>query len=298
LILITAGLIANLGATSALAQQNFVPGFAGLKVGTQPPPGIYAAIAGWGYSASTVVDRNGDSHSINNGGLDANVLGVSLSMVTKWKLLGGNYGFAALASWVNSRVEIPSIGVSNGGKWGLTSTYLQPISLGWSTPRADYLAGYAIYLPTGAWTFRGSNNFGLGMYTQEFSGGSTFYLDAKKSTHLALELVYDINSRKQGTTYTQSDPLTLQGGLGHNYGDAKKLSSGWFGVAGFGQWTVNPTSYGTSLGTINGPYPRSYGLGPEFVTIQGALTLRYEWEFGSRSALQGPLWAVFFAAPI
>ena len=74
-----------------------------------------------------------------------------------------------------------------------------------------------------------------------------------------------------------------QGGFGLDYGNPAKLFSGWFGVTAFGQWTMQATTYATRLGTLNGSHPRVYGIGPEFVTLQGALTLRYLWEFGARA---------------
>jgi len=295
-------LLACSTAPAAAAQQNFLPGFSGLKDGSQAPVGMYVAALGWGFNTSTVVDKNGTSHSLTNGGATSTLVGASFLAVTKLTLLGGNYGFAVMAPWISNRLDIPRIDVSSNGGWGYTSTYVQPINLGWHAKRADYMVGYAVYLPTGAWSFAGNNNFGLGMWTQEISAGSTLYLNEKKSLAFALQAVYDINSAKKDTTYQTGNPLTLQGGLSLDYGDPKKLLSGWLGVAGFAQWIVKATSYGVSVGpidkTIDGPYGQKYGLGPELVTMQGALTVRYIWEFGAKSAFQGNLWFVAFGLPI
>jgi hypothetical protein len=286
------------GATSASAQQNIIPGTVGLKDGTQAPPGIYAGVFGYGYNSGTVFTRNGTGLPIAGGGSNYNFIGAVVSVVTKLKLFDANYGFTAIIPWATIRTEIPRLNVSSGGGWGLTSTYLQPINLGWHTPRADFVAGYAVYFPTGGYTFQGNNNFGLGMWTQEISGGTTVYLNKDQSVHLALELFYDINGLKKDTTYRQSDPFTVQGGFGVNYGNFAKKFSGWYGVAFYGQWTINPTTYSLPLGTINGPYPQNYGVGPEFVTLQGALTARYLWQLGTRSGFQGGIWYLLFAMPI
>ena len=205
---------------------------------------------------------------------------------------------SVLVPMVRTRQDFPRLGINSNSGWGLTSIYIQPINLGWHEKRADFLVGYAVYLPTGAWTFGGDGNYGLGMYTQELSAGTTLYLNEKKSLHFAIQAVYDINGRKKDTTYRQSNPLTAQGGLGLNYGDPKKTFSGWLGVTAFGQWTMRPTTYSIDLGTLNGPYPQLYGTGPEFVTMKGALTLRYLWEFGAKSSFQGPIWALQFAMPL
>ena len=293
-----AGLLILAAASAAAAQQNFLPGFAGLKDASQAPPGIYAALVGWGSTSNTVVDNSGNSHTLSNGSLDIYLGGVAVSIVTKWKLLGANYGASILVPGLNTRTEIPALNVNKNGGFGLTSTYIQPINLGWHTPRADFILGYAVYLPTGSWSFNGCCNYGLGMFTQEISAGTTFYFTKSQSVHLAAELVYDINSYKKDTSYRQSFPLTLQGGLGMNYGNPAKLFSGWFGAAGFAQWTMVPTKYILPLGTINGRYPQLAGLGPEFVTLQGALTLRYLWEFSAKSSLLSQIWYIQFAMPI
>ena len=298
---VLAGVIALGTGSAASAQQNFLPGFAGLKDGTQAPPGLYAGAVGWGYSASTVFTASGQSVPLSTTSNEY-LVGALISVVTKLQLLGANYGFTVLVPWASARLEIPRINVNSGGGWGLTSIYLQPVNFGWHTTHADFLLGYALYFPSGGYTFGGNTNFGLGMYTQEISGGTTLYLNAHKSVHLALELVYDINSLKKDTTFRQSDPLTLQGGFGANYGKASEAFSGWFGVTGYGQWTLHPTQFGVNIGplsgTVTGPYPKNYGIGPEFVTLQGALTLRYLWQLGTRSAFQGGLWYAQFVMPI
>jgi hypothetical protein len=287
--------VANL----ACAQQNFVPGFSGLKATSQAPPGIYGAVIGYGLNAPTVADRNGDTYTVTNGGLHLYVAALAISGVTNLKLFGANYGYSVAVPFCNYRTEVPNIaGASGSVPWGITSTYIQPINLGWHKERADFSFGYALYLPTGSWTFGGSENHGLGMYTHEFSAGTTLYLDAKKASHFTLQLVYDINSTKKGTTYKQCNPLTFQGGIGLDYGKPEKLFSGWLGVTGFAQLTVQPTESSGTLGTLNGPYPTLFGAGPEFVTMQGALTVRYLFEFGAKSNFQGQVWCATFAYPL
>jgi hypothetical protein len=247
-----------------------------------------------------VVDRNGKTFSIApGGGLHLNTPCIGLIGVTRKKILGGNYGYSAIVSICNSRLDLPKIPSANKSyPYGITSTYIQPFCLGWATSRADFIAGYAVYLPTGNWTWMGQNNHGLGMWTQEINVGSTIYLDRKKNIHLALVAYYDINSKKRGISYRTGWPLTLQGGLGANYGNQDKLFSGWFGIAGFAQWTTVRTKYTSDLGIFNGPYSRLYGIGPELVTLKGAFSFRYLWEFGTRSNYEGPVWCVTLTLPI
>ncbi|GAL86641.1 meta-pathway phenol degradation-like protein [Sporocytophaga myxococcoides] len=280
--------------SSAKGQQNFLPGFAGLMCGSQSDPGIYAVAFGWGMNVKKVADRNGKTHFFPNGDvLLLKAPALSLVVATRKKILGGNYSFSVTGAICNSRLEIPNIiGASKSYPYGITSTYIQPISLGWKTSRADFIAGYAVYLPTGKWVWLGQHNYGLGMWTQEINLGTTIYLNHKKSIHFAIEANYDINSKKRGVSYRTGWPLTLQGGLGTNYGNPDKLLSGWLGVAGFAQWITVKTKFNSDLGPIDGPYAHIYGLGPELVVFKGGLTFRYLMEFGAKSNYLGPIWCV------
>jgi hypothetical protein len=287
-------------ASSAKCQQNFLPGFAGLMCGSQSDPGIYGVAYGWGMDVKKVADRNGNIHSFPNGdALRLKAPSLSLVVVTRRKILGGNYGFSITGAICNSRLEVPNIlGASRSYPYGITSTYIQPINLGWKTSRADFIAGYAVYLPTRKWTWLAQHNYGLGMWTQEINIGTTIYLDRKKNIHFSIEANYDINSKKRGVSYMTGWPLTLQGGIGANYGNPDKLLSGWLGVAGFAQWITVRTKYEQDLGLIDGPYAHIYGLGPELVAFKGALSIRYLIEFGAKSNYVGPIWCVTLTCSI
>ena len=291
--------LAVLAVPPASAQQNFVVGFAGLKDGSQAPPGLYASVSYWNFDANTLVTADGRSFGLHPG-VSQQFAGVGLSWVSTSTLFGADYGAAAILPFATSRVELDSLDVHETSQWGYTSTYLQPVGLGWHFDRADVLVGYAVYLPTGRYTFGSSGNSGLGMWTQELSAGTTVYFDAKqKSPHLALALYYDINGEKRDTTFTQSNPLTLEGGLGANYG--AKTFAGWAGIIGFAQWNITHSTYRVTAPvslSLTFPPSRSFGLGPEVTTLEGGLTLRYLWEFGARNALQGRVIVVQFAYPI
>ena len=60
-----------IGAAPGFAQLNGqnIKGDAGLKSGSQAPPGIYAAVPLWFYTADALKDRNGDEFLTGN--LDA-----------------------------------------------------------------------------------------------------------------------------------------------------------------------------------------------------------------------------------
>ena len=76
------------------------------------------------------------------------MFGVALNLVTTRKIVGATDGFLAPLPWANNRVQGVNDFDSNPGA-GLTDMFLQPINLGWHTPRADVMAAYGLYLPTG-----------------------------------------------------------------------------------------------------------------------------------------------------
>jgi hypothetical protein len=66
--------------------------------------------------------------------------------------------------------------------WAFNDTYVVPLHLGWHTPRADFVAGYGFFAPTGKYEAGGLDNVGLGMWSHEVQGGTTVYLDAAKKS--------------------------------------------------------------------------------------------------------------------
>ncbi len=174
-----------------------IKGDAGLKSGSQPPPGVYIVVPLWFYSADAVKDRDGDE--LCSGSLDSALFGAGLSVVTPKKLLGGRYGFMVVLPWANNRVQGAGDFDSNPGA-GFTDMYIQPISLGWTKPRADFIAGYSLYIPTGRYEDGADNNTGLGQWAQEILVGTTVYLNERRTVHAATAATFDFLSKKRIAT--------------------------------------------------------------------------------------------------
>jgi hypothetical protein len=88
------------------------------------------------------------------------------------------------------------------------------------------------------------------------------------------------------------------GGLGRNYGASDSYFSGWAGVAGYGQWQVTSTTGADAPLIMRQNKSTIYGVGPEFTTLKGALTLRYFWQYGGKFSTQGQGFFVQFAMPL
>jgi hypothetical protein len=278
----------------------------GLQSGTQAPPGFYIVPLFYDYRADTLRDSNGDPFAPLGGGgsIDAQALIAGFVWVSKKKILGGNYGFAAFPGVTNNAIEFPALQTSSKTSTGRADLYIQPIVLGWNTERADFTAGLGIFAPTGEYKAGGDSNRGLGMWSYELFGGTTVYFDESRTWHFAATAFYETHGKKDGTDVRVGDILTLEGGLG------KSFMGGAFnvGVAYYAQWKISDDDFGPGFTLPDGPLldrHRVYGIGPEVTiplasknTLYGFLNLRYFWESGARSTFEGNTFLVTFSFPV
>src|SRR5262245_14222551 len=188
-------LLASALAAPASAQLNtqHLKGSVGLKAGSQPPPGWYfLAPLLFVYNTDEVKNDNGETLPGNE--TITSVAGAGgVSVVTTKKLLGGFYGFQALLPvFVNNRLQGTEISANPGG--GLSDSGLVPISLGWHFARADAIASYTIFVPTGRYSDGAANNTGFGMWGHEPSAGVTVYLNGARQYHAATLASFDFQS--------------------------------------------------------------------------------------------------------
>ena len=109
---------------------------------------------------------------------------------------------------------------------------------------------------------------------------------------------------KDGTDIRVGDILTLEGGLGKSFMQGAASA----GIAYYGQWKISEDDLGVDLPTLPnrrlGKH-RVYGIGPELTvplatknTLYGFLNLRYFWETGARSTLQGNTFVATMSFPV
>jgi hypothetical protein len=286
---------------TAFAQLNGsnIKGDTGLKAGSQPPPGAYVAVPLWFYTADAVKDRDGNE--ILTGKLDASVFGVLLNVVTTKKVLGGNYGFVVVAPWANNRVQGAEDFDSNPGA-GFTDMYVQPISLGWHQPRADFTAAYGLFLPTGRYEDGANDNTGLGMVGQELLFGTTVYLNKQRSLHAATAATFDFFSEKKDSETRVGNVLNLEGGMGADF-----LKGGLTaGLAYYATFKLTDDRFDAQLPPRLLPDKnRVWGLGPEVTlalaskqAVYGFVTVRYQWELAARTATEGAAWNILLTFPL
>lgn len=298
-VVVTTFLLMSPAASFAQLNGQNIKGDAGLKSGSQAPPGAYVAIPLWFYSADAVKDRDGNE--VLTGNLDAAVFGVALNVVTTRTVLGANYGFLVALPWANNRIQGNQDFDSNPGT-GLTDMFIQPISLGWHRPRADITAAYGLYVPTGRYEDGAENNTGLGMWAQEILLGTTVYLNAARTLHAATTATFDFQSEKEDSDTKVGNILNLEGGLGADF-----LGGGLSaGLAYYSTIKLSEDRFDRPLPSalIRGKN-RVWGLGPEVTlaiaaqrTVYGFVTVRYQWEVGARTTTEGGAWNILATFPL
>ena len=269
----------------------------GVLSATQPTPGAWLSPMYLRYDGDTLRNRNGDPVMIDperRGEIDVSSYVLGLWYVTESKLLGGSYSFALFPALTDNTLEAPILELNQRSSTGWADLYIQPINLGWNTERADFMAGLGVYAPVGRYDVDADDNLGLGMWSVELFGGATLYFDRAKRWHFATSAFYETHTEKKDTDITVGDILTLEGGLGRSWMEGAVT----VGVAYYAQWKMTDDDLGIDFELpgdrkLLGRH-RVYGFGPD-VTIPIAtkknliafLNLRYFWESGARTTLEG-----------
>jgi hypothetical protein len=289
-------------ATAQLLTQH-VKGSAGLKAGSQPPPGGYVvAPLFYFYHTDTLRDRDGQALPVT-ADLNTSFFGAGYSRVTTKKILGASYGFTFLSPiGANNRIQGTEIDFNPGA--GLTDSVLVPASLGWHGARADAIAAFTIYAPTGRYHDGAHDNTGLGMWGFEPGIGATVYVDAKRRYHAATLATFNFQSKKEDSETKVGTQMNLEGGAGGDF-----LEGGLtLGVSYYASFKLDNDQFDGVLGTLIRGRNRAFAVGPEATLaialrdkVRGFVTVRYFWEVYARTATQGGaflLQATFLTKPI
>jgi hypothetical protein len=170
-----------------------IPGFLGLQSGTQAPPGFYVGNLVWVYPTSTVVGNNGRDINLP-GSLTSTAYIILLDLVTNHKFLGGNIGVSGAFPFIKNRIQLDSLDVST--PFAYTDMFVSA-SLGWSLKRADVIAGYNLYIPTGRFSLGATNNTGLGIWGNEVYAGTTVYMDKNEDVECGGNFLGGVSHRQK-----------------------------------------------------------------------------------------------------
>ena len=302
-----------LAAAPAHAQLNgsHTLGDFGVRSGSQPAPGVYAALFYLRYDTDAIKDADGTTVRISQsdpGGFGISAVAPMLWYVSKTTLFGANYGAMIVLPLANASLEAPAFALGRTVDTSLSDVLIRPLDLGWHRKRADVAAGLQIYAPTGRYTRGGSDNIGKGMWTYEPFLGTTVYFDEKRTTSFATTAYWELHGDKKDTNVEVGQILTLEGGVGKSF-----LGGGLVvGAAYYAQWKLTEDQLaefvlpgGGALGLQIPNKHRVYAFGPD-VTLPVAskaklfslVNIRYLWETGARVKTQGQALAITATFPI
>jgi len=267
-----------------------IPGFIGLESGSQAPPGLYVGNLVYVYPTDTIKGNNGGEVHLP-GSLTSTADAILVNVVTNYTVFGAKVGGSIGFPFVKNRIQFNSFDVHTSLAY---TDMFAGVALGWNLKRADITAGYNLYMPTGKFSPNANDNTGLGMWGNEFTLGSTIYLDEKRTWNVAANFAMEFNSDKRDTNIHVGDLGTIEGGLAKTF--YKKVSGPIpmvmkLGIAGYAQFKITGDSGSDIPVALRGLKDRVFALGPEFnVFIPGprlSLLARYEPEFGARNRTQG-----------
>lgn len=282
-------------------------GAMGVGSGTQPDPGLYVGFFYYRYSADTTMDGQGRMVPPDPGqssGLTERGYTPLLYYVSRAKIFGATWGFLLAPTFAGASLRGTGPGVSRSLGTGVGDLYCVPVNLGWHAAHADFSAGFGFYAPTGRYTAGADNNLGNGMWSEEWSAGTTVFFDKARTWSLAASVYWELHSRKTATEQT-GQILSLQGGFGKAYlRGAVKI-----GVAYDAQWKLTRDRFDASAGLPSTIQPadkhRVYALGPD-VTVPLAsksvlvalFNIRYLREFDVLSRTQGGTLVAMIMFPV
>jgi hypothetical protein len=286
----------------AYAQLNtqHIKGTVGLKAGSQPPPHWYAVLPLlFVYNSDTVRTPDGERFPIDER-LTSAAFGVGIMKVTSKTLLGGHYGFQVLFPvGANNRIQGTEIDANPGA--GLTDSVIQPISLGWHFKRADALAGYSIFVPTGRYTDGATDNTGLGMWGHELSLGTTVYLNDARQYHAATLVSFDFQSKKEDSETRVGNAMNLEGGVGGDFLKGRLTA----GLAYYASFKLTDDHIEGLPDILIRGKNKVFALGPEVSlalarkgVLYGFLKVNYQWEAYARTTTQGSEFNIVATFPL
>lgn len=284
----------------AAAQQKgqYVPGQAGLNAGVLPEPGFTYQNMTVNYSADSLKDSDGNSVPGITGTFSFWAVENWFIYVPKDKILGGKFAALASVNVVNGSLtadlgDPPRFPLTGGG-YGISDTWVQPVTLSWSSKRVDNFVAWGFVAPTGRYSAGASDNVGSGYWGQHFLTGTTFYVTKNKGTSANLFTDWEIHGQKSGTNITPGQAFTDEWGLGQLLPLKKDFSRLLqVGVIGYDQWQVSANGgtrkFGLPASVL--PYYSVHAVGAQVNLLLPPKNLvfffKYENEYLAKARPQG-----------
>jgi hypothetical protein len=281
-ILLFCFLITAAGLAQAQAQSHYPNGVEGIKGASLPPPGFYFRDYNYIYFADKFKEGPPSFD------LTAYVQAPRLIWITGQKFLGGFYGMDVIVpfTYQDLSMAIPEEMEFSGNDFGLADIFVEPITLSWHLPQADFSFGYGFWAPTGAYSPIDPISPGKGFFTHMLTGGVTYYMDKDKTWSLSALNRYEFSQENKKKGITPGQYWTLE------YGLAKSLSKTVdLGVAGYYQAQTTKVTGSEAKDSVA-------GIGPEVTFVCPKLgvstSVRYLREMGASNRPEGNLFNIIF----
>lgn len=275
-------LLALLCVVPAEGQQNghYLEAATGLMNGSLPPPGLYLGLVPFEYYVDSIKGPKGGSIPAN---ITISAPIAAISAVTKTKFLGADYGFSVLVPIMSQRFStniFPNRTFESG--YGVSDIFFTPLQLGWHKPKADFLFSYTLVAPTGDFSSDQFFNNGLGMWSNIFQLGTTYYLDKTKKWNASVLSTWEVDGTKKANGVRPGSQMIFE------YGFGRRILHYAMNVGVAGSYYRKLT---LDSGTNIAFHDQENSLGPEVSLVlppaHVSFDVRYEPQFAVRGRTSG-----------
>lgn len=294
LVVVSLAALATTDTASAQLKGHYLPGFSGLDNGSLAPAGLTLSAPWYFYTTNRIQDDDGNTLAANPR-VSMSFTALALSWASNIKIGGARWGASIVpVAFVKSRIEANNLDA--GGSFAFTDIELDPIQLGWESAQADFVFNYALFIPTGKWDLGGTDNSGLGMWSNLFQTGTTVRLDGAGEWTFSMLVSYETHSKKGDTEIQVGDIATFEGGLGKTFVKSTTIGNNSIptrivkiGVVSYGQLKMTEDNAGPITPLLG--KDRILAIGGEgnlVLPLSGwVVGLRLEPEFGARNRTEG-----------
>lgn len=273
-------------AGTAIAQERgqYLPGFRGLNVAEQPPPGVtYANYFFW-YSTDKFKDHEGNT-APGDVDLDLVVDMNLLAYTPKKKILGATYTASVALPILNTAITIPRLGADITTGVGFGDIYVEPLSLGWKLKKGKVRAAYGFMAPSGA--ARATSDY----WGHQFTLGGTYNPGKTGLWQINASSVWEAHQKKRSADITVGNNVTFEYGVGKTFVKNQGKHLIQFGIVGYSEFQLTDDSGSGVVPPNLGNKDSVHAIGPEFGVILPAkkfnFLIRVLPEYGARSRTQG-----------
>jgi hypothetical protein len=279
-------------AQSGAAQERgqYLPGFRGLNVGEQPPPGFtYANYIFW-YPSGKLKDHDGNTA---NDDIDIDLVADAnvFAYTPKKKILGGTYSASVIVPIQNIASDMPNVGATLDTGFGLGDIYVEPLSLNWKLKKGKIRTSYGFMAPTGRYEAGASDNLTTDFWGHQFMLGGTMNPDKKGLWQINASSVWEAHQKKRHADIKVGNNVTFEYGVGRTFvkNQGKRLIQ--LGLVGYSEFQLTDDTGAGVMPPNLGNKDSVHALGGEFDYILPMKKLNFMLrvlpEYGARSRTQG-----------